>query len=102
MKKKLLLLSALLSFSTLAFSQTTARSDINTAFSSWLIPIMAVLFIVGTGIVIFHNMDALRGKSGTDQKEAWFNLFLHVVYVAIGISILYYVVSKVTAISFTV
>jgi hypothetical protein len=102
MKKKLLLSAIIGTFSNLVFAQTSARSDINTAISNWIIPILGFLFIVGTVITILHNMDGIRGKAGADQKEAWFNVGQTVVYILVGISIIYFVVSKVTAISFTV
>jgi len=102
MKKKLLLSAIIGTCSNMAFAQTSARTDINSAITNWLIPIMGLLFIVGVTITILHNLDGIRGKQGTDQKEAWFNVIQTVVFILVGISILYFVVSKVSAISFSV
>lgn len=102
MKKKLFLLSALLSFSTLAFSQTTARSDINTTLNDWIIPIIIFELILATALTIISNSDGMWGKSGSDSKQSWVNIGKIVVYVSVGISILYFVVSKTTTITISI
>lgn len=102
MKKSFFTFSLLVCSATQLFAQNTARTDINQAIQNWMIPTIALLFIVGTVLSILHNMDGIRGKQGADQKEAWMNVFQHVIYILIGITVLYFVANKVSSINFSV
>lgn len=102
MKKKLFLLSALLSFSTLAFSQTTVRSDINNTINNLFIPILGISLVIVTILSVLHNADGIRGKAGADQKEAWFNVGQTVVFIMVGISVILYIAERATSITFSI
>lgn len=101
MKKKLFLFTLMLQASSSLFAQS-ARTDINSLMSTWLIPIVGFLMLAAFIGLVIHNMDALLGKNGLSKQDGWINVGTGLIYVACGIAAISFVATKVAGMNFTI
>jgi hypothetical protein len=100
MKKKLLI-CALMIQSSSAFAQNS-RSEINSLISSWIIPVVGLLMLIGFLALVVHNIDGLRGKNGLSKQDAWIAVGEGMIFVVVGISAFGYVASRLASMNFQV
>lgn len=102
MKKKFLLSFSAYMPAMMYAQSASSRTEINSMLQSWIIPIMGLIVFTAFAILVFVNLDALRGKNGLSKEEGWMNVGQGVIYVVLGISILGFVASKLAGMSFTI
>lgn len=101
--KKRILLVLLIGFPTIMSAQSiNSRTDINSMLQSWIIPIMGIIMFLAFAVLVFVNLDALRGKNGLSKEEGWMNVGQGLVYIVLGIAALSFVASKLAGMSFTI
>ena len=101
MKKKLLLCALMVQSSSMLFAQS-ARTDINTVITNWIIPGACLCIIVGFIVHVINNLDGLRGKNGASKSEAWLAVGEGVAYVLAIVVAIGFVATTLASMAFAI
>jgi hypothetical protein len=99
--KKIISIAMMAAMSLPLFAQNS-RTDINSMLNSWFVPVIGLGLFVGFVGLVWHNIDAIRGKNGASKQDGWMAVGEGMVYIVLVVAALTFVASKLAGMTFSI
>lgn len=83
------------------FAQSS-RTDINSALSTWIWPVVGFGFLCCFARLVWVNWDAIQGKGGLQKQDGWLAVGEGLIYVLVICTALGFVAGKVAAMNYSI